>query len=89
EAGIRAELWQGGKANMGKQFKYADKLDIPLALIAGSDEFAAGTVSVKDLHAGRKLAEDASREEWKEKRPQVSVQRGELVAELRKLLGSV
>jgi histidyl-tRNA synthetase len=85
-AGIRAELWQGGKAAMGKQFKYADKLDIPLALIAGSNEFAAGEVSVKDLHAGRRLAEDASREEWKEKRPQVTVKRTELVGELQRML---
>jgi histidyl-tRNA synthetase len=85
-AGIRAELWQGGKAALGKQFKYADKLDIPLALIAGSNEFEAGEVSVKDLVEGRRVAEGASREEYKEKRPQVTIRRSELVPEISKLL---
>jgi histidyl-tRNA synthetase len=86
DAGIRAEFWQGGKAAMGKQFKYADKLDIPLALIAGSNEFDSGEVSVKDLIEGRRVAEGASREEYKEKRPQVSVKRTELIAQIKEML---
>jgi histidyl-tRNA synthetase len=87
DAGIRAELWQGGRAGLNKQLKYADKLDIPLALIAGSNEFAAGEVSVKDLLEGRRRAASAeTREEWKEQRPQVSVRREDLVGIIKDML---
>ncbi len=89
EAGIRAEMWQGGKANMQKQMKYADKLGCALAIIAGSDEFERGEVSVKDLQAGKELAtQTASREEWtsKEKRPQTVVKRSEMAAGILDLL---
>jgi histidyl-tRNA synthetase len=73
---VRTELWQGGKAGLNKQLKYADRCGALLAVIAGSDEFSKGIVSVKDLAAGKQLAGDsASREEWlsKEKRPQVEL----------------
>ena len=50
---------------MTKQIKYADKLGIPFAVIAGSDEFGAGLVTVKNLVAGRvKGSETADRETW-------------------------
>jgi len=35
-----------------KQFKYADKMGIRLALVMGPDEAAAGNVTVKDLKSG-------------------------------------
>ena len=48
-----------------KQIKYADKVGIPLAVIAGSDEFEAGTITVKNLEAGRVKAEQTTdRKEW-------------------------
>jgi histidyl-tRNA synthetase len=82
-AGINTELWLGGAGSFGKQMKYADKLGIPLAVIAGEDEFAAGTVTLKDLDLGRQLAEQAeSRAEWGEQKQQWSVPRVELVATL-------
>jgi histidyl-tRNA synthetase len=37
---------------VGKQLKYADKKGFRIAVIAGSDEFAAGVWQVKDLRAG-------------------------------------
>jgi histidyl-tRNA synthetase len=87
EAGINAELWLGSLGNFGKQMKYADKLGIPLAVIAGENEFAAGTVTLKDLELGRKLASEAfSREEWSEQRQQWSISRATLASELRKCL---
>jgi histidyl-tRNA synthetase len=36
-------------SKIGKQLKYADRAGIRFALIAGSDERAGGTVTVKDL----------------------------------------
>jgi histidyl-tRNA synthetase len=38
-----------------KQFKYADRMDIPIALVIGPDEAANGTVTIKDLKAGAQL----------------------------------
>jgi histidyl-tRNA synthetase len=85
-AGIRAEVFLGG-GNMAKQLKYADRRRAPVAVIEGADEHAAGVVTLKDLVLGEKLsAEIATREEWTEHRAQVTVPRGDLVAEVRAML---
>ena len=86
QAGIPAEVFLGG-GNLGKQLKYADRLGIPLAVIAGEDEFNRGEVSVKDLELGRRIAADTeSREEWKELKQQFTVSRNGLCAALREHL---
>jgi histidyl-tRNA synthetase len=36
---------------IGKQIKYADSLAVPFVALLGSNEVAAGTVTVKDLKA--------------------------------------
>ncbi|MBU8934463.1 MAG: histidine--tRNA ligase [candidate division Zixibacteria bacterium] len=65
EAGIASEVYAGDTKNLTKQIKYGDKVGIPFAVIAGSDEFEAGTVTVKNLAAGRdKAKETTDREEW-------------------------
>ncbi len=65
EAGIAAEIYSGDTKNLTKQIKYGDKVGIPFAVIAGSDEFEKGTITVKNLLAGREKAETTSdREEW-------------------------
>lgn len=65
EAGIPAEIFLGETKNLTKQIKYGDKVGIPFAVIAGSDEFEAGTVTVKNLAAGRLKSESTTnREEW-------------------------
>jgi histidyl-tRNA synthetase len=86
-AGIAAEMYLGS-SGMKPQLKYADRRNSPCAIIAGSNEFAAGKVQIKDLAAGKaQAAAIASHEEWREERPgQFEVLRGELVAEVRKLL---
>ncbi len=48
EAGYRTVIYPEAD-KMGKQFKYADRLDIPLAVILGPDEMANGKVAVKNL----------------------------------------
>ncbi|PID35705.1 MAG: histidine--tRNA ligase [Rhodobacterales bacterium] len=87
-AGIRAEMYLGNPKNFGNQLKYADKRRSPVAVIAGSDEFEAGRVQIKDLILGAKIAENATLEEWKERPSQFEVARGDLVAEVRRVLES-
>ncbi|MBI5265864.1 MAG: ATP phosphoribosyltransferase regulatory subunit, partial [candidate division Zixibacteria bacterium] len=64
-AGIPSEIFSGDTKNLSKQIRYGDKVGIPFAVIAGSDEFAAGQVTVKNLAAGKTVAKETSdREEW-------------------------
>lgn len=51
ENGIAAEVYTDAR-QAGKQLKYADRKGFRLALIAGSNEFAAGQWLIKDLRAG-------------------------------------
>ena len=80
-----------GSGNIGKQLKYADKVGIELAVIAGSDEFKAGEVQVKDLALGRELAAGIeSNEEWRAARPaQRAVPAEKLVETLQGLLRAI
>ena len=50
-AGIPAELYPDAK-KLGVQFKYADAKGIPLVLIMGPEEVAAGVVKVKIMQSG-------------------------------------
>ncbi len=87
QAGIRAEVYLGNPKNFGNQLKYADKRQSPVAVIQGGDEAARGTVVLKDLILGAKIAENATLEEWKDRPAQVEVPRADLVAAVRKMLG--
>ncbi len=53
DAGFRTVLYPDVD-KMGKQFKYADKLDIPVAVIIGPDELADNKVAVKNLKTRNK-----------------------------------
>jgi histidyl-tRNA synthetase len=86
-AGIRAEVYLGNPKNFGNQLKYADKRQSPVAVIQGGNEAAAGTVILKDLILGARIAESATLEEWKDRPAQVEVPRSELVSAVRKILG--
>ncbi|WP_374428983.1 histidine--tRNA ligase [Tabrizicola sp.] len=87
QAGIRAEVYLGNPKNFGNQLKYADKRASPVAVIQGGNEAAAGTVILKDLILGAKIAESATLEEWKDRPAQVEVPRSELVAAVTRMLG--
>ena len=87
QAGIRAEVYLGNPKNFGNQLKYADKRQSPVAVIQGGDEAQKGTVILKDLILGAKIAESATLEEWKDRPAQVEVPRADLVAAVRKMLG--
>ncbi|UWP95824.1 histidine--tRNA ligase [Aliiroseovarius crassostreae] len=86
QAGIRAEVYLGNPKNFGNQLKYADKRNSPVAIIAGSDEFDAGKIQIKDLVLGAKIAESATLEEWKERPSQFECTRADMVAKVREIL---
>ncbi len=81
QAGVAAEMWlaEGNKTGrtLSRQFKYADKVGIPLAVVAGEDELAKDppSVQLKDLRTG-----------FGEEGKQSEVPLGELVARVKELL---
>ncbi|MEL1241735.1 histidine--tRNA ligase [Flavobacterium flavipallidum] len=56
-AGIKVELYPD-KAKVGKQFQYADKRNIPFAVIVGGEEMNSSTYSLKNLVSGEQMALD-------------------------------
>jgi histidyl-tRNA synthetase len=87
DAGIAAELYLGERG-FRAQIKYADKRSSPAVVIAGSDEFARGEVSIKDMRLGEELADSIKdRDEWRKGQPaQRSVPRAQLLATIREIL---
>ena len=83
---IRAEVYLGNPKNFGNQLKYADKRASPIAIIQGGNEADKGTVILKDLILGAKIAESATLEEWKDRPAQVEVPREGLVAAVQRML---
>jgi histidyl-tRNA synthetase len=86
-AGIAAEVYLG-TSGMRPQMKYADRRFSPAAVIIGGDEFAAGTVTLKDLDLGRDLAAGVTdNAAWRAERPgQMTLNRSELVAAVRRIV---
>ena len=85
-AGIRAEVYLGNPKNFGNQLKYADKRGSPIAVIQGGNEADSGTVILKDLILGAKIAQNATLEEWKDRPAQVEIPRSALVETVRQML---
>ena len=52
KAGIRAEIYPDA-AKIQKQMKYADQRNIPIVIIAGENEVANETLTVKWMKEGR------------------------------------
>jgi len=91
EAGVACEVFSGDTKNLTRQIRYADKLGIPLAVIAGSNEFEAGLVRIKNLAAGAQAAlETGDRDEWlKAEGFQEDIPRAQLVPYIKKLLRAI
>ncbi len=83
---IRAEVYLGNPKNFGNQLKYADRRGAPVAVIQGGDEKERGVVQIKDLILGAKIAESATLEEWKSQPAQFEVARGDMLAEVRRII---
>ena len=90
-AGIPTEMYLGSAKGPGKQLKYADQYDIPLAILFGSNEKAQDLVTIKDLVAGReRMKPTADRKEYLSQRAgQITAPRAELVETIRKMLAEV
>jgi histidyl-tRNA synthetase len=90
-AGIPTELYLGTAKGPGKQLKYADQYDIPLAILYGTNEKEQGFVTVKDMVAGRERAKPvADRKEYLAQRAgQVTIPRNELIEGIRKMLAEI
>jgi histidyl-tRNA synthetase len=90
-AGIPTEIYLGSAKGPGKQLKYADYYDVPVALLYGSNEKQQGVVTLKDMVVGREKAKAVGdRKEWLATRSgQVVVPRAELVPAVRKLLAEI
>jgi histidyl-tRNA synthetase len=90
-AGIPAELYLGSGRGPRQQLKYADKYDIPLAILYGSNEKEQGVVTIKDLVAGREnLKPTADRKEYLSQRAgQMTVARTDLIATITKMLAEI
>jgi len=87
-AGIRAEVYLGNPKNFGNQLKYADNRGAPAAVIEGTEEREIGMIQIKDLILGKKLSEEATLEEWKDRPSQFTVRREELVQKIREILSA-
>ena len=87
-AGIRAEVYLGNPKNFGNQLKYADTRGSPAAVIEGTEEREIGMIQIKDLILGKKLSEEATLEEWKDRPSQFTVRREELVQKIREILSA-
>jgi histidyl-tRNA synthetase len=87
-AGIPTELYIGTAKGPGKQLKYADQYEIPLAILYGTNEKEQGFVTVKNMAVGRaKAGALGDRSAWlAERAGQTTIPRNELVAGIRKLL---
>jgi histidyl-tRNA synthetase len=86
-AGVAAEMYLGS-SGMKAQLKYADRRNAPAAIIAGSNEFAAGKLQIKDLAAGKEQAQAiADHQTWRDERPgQFEISRADVVATVKELL---
>ena len=97
EAGINTELYLGEERTLGKQLQYANRQQIHLAVIIGSDEFAKDEVTIKNLKLGARLQDKKKsrdgkeREEWLKlsRSVQVTVTRSQCCEEVRKMLSVV
>jgi histidyl-tRNA synthetase len=90
-AGIPTELYIGTAKGPGKQLKYADQYEFPLAILYGTNEKSKGEVTIKDMSVGReKTKAIGDRKEWIAARPgQTTVPRANLVEAVRKMLAEI
>ncbi|HEY3138518.1 MAG TPA: histidine--tRNA ligase [Blastocatellia bacterium] len=86
-AGVSAEMYLG-EGNFRDQLRYADQRGAVVVVIAGSREFEAGQVSLKDLRLGRELSKQfTERQAWLKEQPsQVTVPAENIVTEVQAIL---
>ena len=84
---IRSEMFLGNPKDLGRQLKYADQRNSPVAIIVGSNEIDQGIIQLKDLELGMELSKEiTTNQEWKERPAQIEVKRADLVFTIKKIL---
>jgi histidyl-tRNA synthetase len=84
---LRSEMFLGNPKDLGRQLKYSDQRNSPIAVIMGSEEFERGIVQLKDLKLGAALSKDiVTNQEWRQRPAQIEVKRVNLVVEVKKIL---
>ena len=68
--------------------KYADKRNSPAVILYGENEAKSGTVTIKNLRAGKESSKEIkTREDWKSnKSAQVTVKLENLIDEIKKII---
>ena len=92
QAGVKTEMYLGEEKGLGKQLAYANRQQIPIAVLMGSDEFAKGEVTIKNLKLGATLPDKKTqREEWLKlsRTVQFAVPRADCVAHIRKIISEL
>ena len=72
--GINSEVYLDSKKNLGKQLTYANKRELPLAIICGENEFKDNTITIKNL-LGKKGENN-----------QITVSKDNLINEIKKII---
>lgn len=85
--GIACEIYDG-KSGMKAQMKYADRRFAPCVIIQGSREREEGTVQIKDLIEGSKLAKTIDdNQTWRETRPaQIAVAYKDIINSVQQII---
>lgn len=60
QVGLRAE-WFPLSSSLGRQFRYADRYNIPFVVILGPEELEAGEVAIKDMASGEQRSVPAEK----------------------------
>lgn len=85
---FKTEIYLGKEKSFGKQLQYADKLQIPIALIIGSNEYENKEVLIKDLRIP-KIGEENREKYLEEKRKmQITVPEKDLILKLKEILNA-
>lgn len=88
QAGLCTELYLGTEKSLRKQLQYCDRQGIPIAVIAGSDEFSQNAATIKDMRRIETVElSGADRKSWLAARVgQSSTPRGQLTETIRAAL---
>jgi len=86
-AGIKSEIYSGDNG-IKAQMKYADRRNSPAVILYGENEAKSGTVTIKNLRAGKESSKEIkTREDWKSnKSAQATVKLENLIDEIKKII---
>jgi histidyl-tRNA synthetase len=86
-SGINSEIYSGD-GGIKAQMKYADRRNSPAVILYGENEAKSGTVTIKNLNAGKKSSDEIkTRKDWKSNESaQATVKLENLINEIKKII---